>query len=149
MGTITVRKEVHAPVDRVFDVFSDLDRAEERITGTVKLEKLTGGPVGVGTRFRETRVMFKREATEEMEFVGFEPGQSYTVACDSCGCHYETTYSFNADGNGNTQVECAFGNTPVTFMARLMSPLGKMMSGSLKKCLEKDMDELKAVAEAT
>jgi hypothetical protein len=65
-------------------VFTDLDGAAERVDGIQKLEKLTDGPVGLGTRFRETRRMFRKEAAEEMEFTAFEPGRSYGVCCDAC-----------------------------------------------------------------
>jgi hypothetical protein len=37
---------------------------------------------------------------------------------------------------------------PITFLAKLMSPLGKLMMGSMKKCIAKDMDDLRAAVES-
>ncbi len=66
MSTITTSVLVLAPVDRTFEAFCELDKAVERIPGITALEVLTDGPFGEGTRWRETRLMFKKEATEEM-----------------------------------------------------------------------------------
>ena len=146
MPRFTMAKQVHAPPDIVFDVFADLDRAAERIDQIQKIEKLTDGPTGLGTRWRETRRVFKKEATEEMEMTGFDPGRSYTVGCDSCGSEYACTYRFEPEGDG-TRVECDVEYRPVTFFARLMAPLSWIMMGFMKKCMEKDFDQLKAAAE--
>lgn len=146
MAAVTVTQKIDAPVDQVFGAFIDLDRWAERISGIVRVEKLTDGPAGLGTRFRETRIMFKREATEEMEFSEFEPNQSYTLTCESCGARYETVHQFRYDGDG-TVVEMTMSIQPISFMAKLMSPLGRLMSGSLKKCLEKDLAEIKQAIE--
>lgn len=54
----------------------------------MKIELLTDLPVGEGTRFKETRIMFKREATEEMEFVEFDAPNVYTLGSYSCGCEF-------------------------------------------------------------
>jgi len=150
MAAVTVIRHFNAPVNRVFEVLSDIDRAAERIQAIAKLEKLTAGPVGVGTRFRETRVLFKKEATEEMEFTRFEPGRSYTVEAESCGAHYVSTYDFKSSRSG-TDVTLTFEARPVTFMAKLMtmSPLGLLMKGMVRKCFEKDLDDLKAFIEGT
>ncbi len=147
MTSVFASTHVQGSPEKVFGVFSDIDRAEERISGITKLEKLTEGPVRAGTRFRETRVFFKREATEEMEFTEVTPPKSYTIECDSCGAHYKTTFEFVPEGSG-TDVKVTFNSQPVTLFAKLMTPLGFLMSGTLKKCLTKDLEELKAVVES-
>ena len=75
---------VNAPCEQVFDVFADFKNAPARVDGIEKVEMVTGDDVGVGTKFRETRVMFGRESTEEMEVTEFEPGKKYTVEANSC-----------------------------------------------------------------
>jgi hypothetical protein len=148
MLEFSLTKQIQAPPERVFDVFVDLDRAADRISGIVRMEKLTPGPVGVGTRFCETRVMFRRETTEELEFIAFDRGKSYTVGCTSCGTEWRTTFRFRPDGE-TTIVEMGTQIRPVSFLARLMAPLGKMMAGSMKKCLDRDMTDLKEVIESS
>lgn len=147
MKTTTLTVHVQAPPERVFAVFSDLEDLPQRIPAIVRLEKLTPGPVGVGTRFRETRRMFGKEHAEEMEFLAFEPGKSYTIGAQSCGCEYRSLFTFEAEGNG-TRVRQEFGARPLTFGAKVMGFLmGWMMAGSMKKAMLQDMESLKRVLE--
>ena len=148
MALFTIIKHVESTPDRVFEVFTDVSKLAERIEGITRVEVLTDGPVGQGTRFRETRIMFKKEATEEMEFTTFDPPSSFTLGCESCGCRYETVHRFLRKGSG-TLVEVAMAVQPLTFFAKLFSPLGRLMSGSMKKLIAKELEQLKAVAEAT
>jgi uncharacterized membrane protein len=147
MASFKLIRRVEAPIDVVFDIFSDIPRADKMIDAIVKIEMLTDGPVGVGTRWRETRLMFKREATEEMEVTAFDPGRSYTVGCESCGCEYESTWRFDAEGDA-THVEFEMGYRPLTFFAKVMSPLGRLMMPMMKKCFENDFQALKELAES-
>lgn len=36
---------------------------------------------------------------------------------------------------------------PISIFAKLMAPLGRLMVGSLKKCLENDLEDAKRIAE--
>lgn len=147
MTSLSITKHIAAPPERVFQLSTDIESWAERISGIVKVEVLTQGPVGVGTRFRETRIVFKKESTEEMEFTAFEPGKHYAVGAISCGCQFETRFDFVPD-EGGTRVEMKMESKPLTFMAKLMSPIGALMAGSMRKMIEKDLDELKAAAES-
>ena len=106
MGPITASKRVSAPLESVWNVMADLENAADRIQAIVKLEVLTDGPVGLGTRFRETRIMFKKEATEEMEITAWDPPNSYTTEADGCGCHYTTVFTCERDGDGTKVTMC-------------------------------------------
>jgi hypothetical protein len=148
MAVMTAVRHIAAPPDVVFALASDFAGAPGRIKGIVKVEILTPGPVGVGTRFRETRVMFGKEAPEEMELATFDPGKSYELPGQSCGAEYRSTFRFVPDGGG-TRLELEFHARAVTFFAKLMTPLSWLMKGMIKKCIEQDMDDLKQAAEAT
>jgi hypothetical protein len=146
MGLFTLTKHVAASVSDTFALFSDFAGAAERLSGIDKIEMLTDGPIGPGTRFRETRTMFGRQATEELEIVAFEQDRSLAVRCESCGCEFITRMRFEPDGDG-TKVTAETRTRALTLMAKLMSPLGWLMMGSMKKAFEKDLDELKACVE--
>jgi carbon monoxide dehydrogenase subunit G len=133
---------------RVFAAMTDFANAAERISGIARMEMLTDGPVGVGTRFRETRIMMKREATETMEVTDFRPLESYTLEAHSCGCHYTTKISVADAGPGQTQVTMSFSGVPKTFAAKLMMPMGWLFRGMLKKCLLKDLTDVKTSLES-
>ncbi len=147
MATIKITKKVDAPIKKVFEKFSDFAHAADHVEEIIKVEMLTEPPVKVGTRFKETRVMFGREATEEMRVTEFEPNRKYTVTADSCGARFESTFSFMPVGSG-TQVEMELSSTPVSFFAKLMAPLGTLMMGrAMKKAIEGDIDQIKSACE--
>ena len=94
---------------------------------------LSEGPFGEGTRWRETRMMFKKESTEEMWVSSFDPPKSYTVDAESHGMKYSTRFLFEPQ-EGGTQVSWEFTGTPQSLGAKLMSPLfNVMLKGTMKK----------------
>jgi|EndMetStandDraft_9_1072997.scaffolds.fasta_scaffold106889_2 carbon monoxide dehydrogenase subunit G len=146
MFGFSVDCHIAAPPDVVFARASDFRRGAETITAIAKMEMLTTGPIGVGTRFRETRMMFGREATEEMTITAFEPPKRYTLSAESHGSRYHTELSFAPDGQG-TRMTMTFQGTPVTLMARIMSVLMKPMMKKVAQACAKDLDDIKAAAE--
>jgi len=147
MSEINVKKQIEAAPDRVFALITDLENAPSRVKGIEKLELLTDGPVGVGTKFRETRIMFGREATEDMEITAFDPPRSYEVGAESHGCRYHTVITVAPAGSGS-EIEMRFTATPLTMAAKMMAVAFKPMMNTLVKCLEADLDDLKAAAES-
>jgi hypothetical protein len=147
MVSCQITKKIDASPHAVFDLFSDLDHVAEHVKSIKKIERLTPGPVGVGTRFRETRVMFGREATEEMYFTAFEPPRLYEVRCQTCGAEYQSVYTFRPDGAG-TVVDVKFEAKPISLFAKLMTPLSFLMVGGMKKCMDQELEDLKKVAES-
>jgi carbon monoxide dehydrogenase subunit G len=147
MATLTASSDVSAPVEQVFEVYTDLAKAVERIPAIVDLELLSEGPFGEGTRWRETRVMFKKKATEEMWVTGFDPPGSYTVDSESHGMRYSSLFSFTPEGGG-TRVTWAFSGTALTLGTKIMSPiLNLLMKGMMKKCMQEDLEALRDACE--
>ena len=146
MPSFTLEKHVDAPPERVFAAATDFRRAPETIRGIVRMEILTEGPVGVGTRFKETRVMFKREATEEMQVTRFDPPHGYELTCENHGCRYVTTFRMQPRGAG-TDVEMTFDVTPLTTPAKVMGFLMRPLMKSCLKEIAKDLEDLAAAVE--
>ena len=147
MAHFQMSKTVQAPPDRVFGAFTDLQNAAARIRGISRIELLTPGPVCVGTRFRETRRMFGKEATEEMTVTAYEPPRLYAMGADSCGMRYATTFRFAPDGGG-TRVDVEMVATAQTITAKIMGLLmGWIMAPMMRKCFAADMDDMAAAAE--
>jgi hypothetical protein len=82
MIEIEAREHVAASPERVFAAIADIDRMHEWSQGLVRLERLTDGPVGVGTRWRETRRVLGREGSEVFEVTGLEAGRSLDLYVD-------------------------------------------------------------------
>ncbi len=146
MASVTVTRFFRAPVEKSFAVATDLRRAPERIPGILKLEVLNEGPIRVGTRFRETRRMFGKEATEEMEITAMQPPHSYTVCADSHGCRYRSEFRF-APKDGGTEVTMEFRAEPYSFFAKVMSVLMRPMMKQVAKLCAADLDALAAHVE--
>ena len=143
---MSVSQDIAAPIEQVFDRAADFANAANTIEAITKMEMLTEGPVGVGTRFRETRVMFGREATEEMEIVEFNRPQGYRLFAESHGSRYDSGLSFEQI-EGGTRVTMHFEGTPVTFMAKIMSFMMKPMMKKMVSICAKDLEDLKAAVE--
>lgn len=146
MSHLRLQKFIAQPPERVFAIFSDLENAARNVRGIESLTLLSDGPVGVGTRFRETRVLFGKQATEEMEVTEFVFPLRYTVEADSCGSHFKTTFRFSP-GDGGTDVFVDIEVEPRSLAARLMRPLSALMLRPMRKCMEQDLDDLREVAE--
>lgn len=132
----------------VFDAFTDIERWPERMTAIKRVERLTDGPVGTGTRFRETRVMFGREATETMAVTRFEPPRLFTLETLSGGARYLATHEFVAEGAGATRVTLRFEATPLTFAARVMGILMRPLIRKMCSAMNDDLVQMKASIEA-
>ena len=144
---LVLEETIAAPVQLVFELFTDLNHASEYIDAIQRLEVIGKGPVGKGTRFRSTRVMFGKEATEEMEITAFDPPRSYRIEAVSCGTQFATVYRFEG-GQRETKVTMETTSTPLSFFAKLTGPiLGKMMKKSMVKAMQADHADLKRVAE--
>lgn len=147
MARIHLETTVNAPVEHVFDAITDFANAAGRLKGITRVEMLTDGPTRVGTKFRETRVMFGKEATETMEVVAFDPPRQYTLRAMSCSVEFTSTLRCTRV-NGGTRLEQDTTTRPTTFMARVMSPLGVLMLGPMKKAMDKDLQDIKSHLES-
>lgn len=149
MSDLEISERIDAPIDRVFYIASDFPNMAEHIEAINKVEMLTEGPVGAGTRFRETRTMFGREATEEMEVAIFEPPTRYAVKAESHGSRYWSEWLFS-EVDGETEVKMTFDATPVSFFAKVMSVLMRpMMKKALSEMCSTDLRDLKKKAESS
>jgi len=144
---LQLSQKIDADPTLVFERATDLSVWVDDIQGIEKVELLTDGPVGVGTRFRETRVMFGKEATEEMEVTSFEPGKGWTLEAESCGAHYRTCIRFVPDGGG-TRVDWEMTSRAVTLGGKIFGCLGFFFTGTMKKCLARDLADLKQACES-
>jgi uncharacterized protein YndB with AHSA1/START domain len=144
---ITVETLIRAPREKVFARAMEVERWPESVKAINKIELLTPGPVRVGTRFRETRIMFGREASEEMTFSEITPPERIVLTAESHGMRYRTEHLFLDEG-GNTRLRLTFGGKPVTLAARLLTPLAALMAGKIRALLESDLADVKRAAES-
>jgi len=138
MPTITVSKQFESSPETAYDTVSDFPNAANFVDGIIKVEMLTPGPVAVGTRVRETRIMMGREATEEMEVTIMDRPNLFVAEAFSHGTQYVTSYTIEPSGAG-TNVTLEFKATPKTFMAKVLAALFSRMISTVADLMEKDL----------
>src|SRR5680860_912729 len=113
MTDVQVERVAAAPASRVWGVMTDLSGWEHSLSGVERVTRLdTGEGFEVGTRWRETRRMFGREATEEMAVTALDPGRSYRVEADSGGTHYVTVCSVETVDTGAARLSMTMSSRP-------------------------------------
>jgi len=149
MKVVEATRMVNASPADVWALVTDLEGSEQIISGITRIERLDAGPgFGIGTRWRETRVLFGREAVEEMEVTAIEPERSYTVEADGRGAHYRSVLTVEPSGEG-TVLSMTFGGEPIGLAARIMAATaGRLFEGATRKAFERDLADIAAAAES-
>jgi hypothetical protein len=145
--TLRLTKHIDAPPEVTFAVAADVARWPETIRGIERIELLTDGPIGAGTRFRETRTMFGRQAVEEITLTAFGPPHSFTLEALSCGARIVSVHRFIPDIAG-TLVELTCSTKAESLRARLLAPLGWLLFKVMAKPIDADLEDLRKAAEA-
>ncbi|MEU9773602.1 MULTISPECIES: SRPBCC family protein [unclassified Streptomyces] len=147
--SIVVEQLVQAPPGPVWEAMTDIDSWEEVLTGVDRVQVLTPGGFGVGTRWRETRRMLGAEGTEEMAVTACEPPERYVVEADSHGTHYVSEFLLLTAGEGATTVRMTFSaalpDGPRGLLARLLGPIG---ARAARRAIARDLADMARAAEA-
>ncbi|MEU8570024.1 SRPBCC family protein [Streptomyces pathocidini] len=148
---VVVERWIGAPVEKVWEALTDLESAPRVLSGVQSIEVLTPGPFGEGTRWRETRKMLGRTATEEMYVTASEEPSRCVVESDAQGAHYvsEFTLSPETDEEGGTTVRMAFTATPPSGgVAKVLLKLfGGLGAKAVRQAIERDLADVAAHVE--
>jgi hypothetical protein len=137
---------INATKVEVFNAFSDLNNLSSNVKAITRIELLTPGDVGRGSRFKETRVMFGKESSETMEITQFDPPDYFKEEAQSNGMHYETEWRFIEEGK-KTTVSIEFSGIGNTLTAKLLNIIFLFLTYGMKKAFLTDMDDLKKMLE--
>lgn len=145
-----MQREAEAPPARVWEALTDIDSWHEWMPNLVRIEKLTEGPLREGSRWREVRKMFGREAAEVFEVRELEPGRRMELYVDgSLGSskrgEYRFVHTVEARGGVASTVKLAGS---IGGMGKIMETVGRLFAGSMKKMIAKDLEAMVAWAEA-
>lgn len=144
---VSVAARVRRPRHEVFSAFCELQRVPERLTAVDRVETVTPGPFDVGTRWRETRRLLRRRFTGERWVTGFDPDRSFRVEGELNGTHHVSRIDFEDDGDGATRVELTFRSVPVTRGGRLLEHADALLVPTVRRVLERDLQEMRAALE--
>ena len=143
MSTITVKRTIQAPVDRVFAVVADVQGIPDRDPAVESIEFLSAQQSGAGTRFRETRVQGRRSTVTELEVTEQVDGEYARFVSDMGGTVWDTVFSTRSADSG-TELEIRLDARPHKLLARIATPL---IRGMVRRGMEKHIDSIKAYCE--
>ncbi len=147
MARYEFERTIAAPAQECYALFSDLDRMPEISSEIVALTRTNDKGFEPGLTFSCSRVMMGKTCTESMVVEAVEPGRAYTLGCESCGAKWLSTYTFEPEGAGSTRVRLVMTCKAMTLYAKLFMPLTFLFAGTMKKLINKELDELKAACE--
>lgn len=135
------------PKDTLYQSLLDVDAAKHWMQGLVRMERLDEGPMKVGSRWKETRKMMGKEATEVFEVIDLEPDkiQLYVDGSKGTTGKGEYLYTYILKDLGDSTELTLHGE--IQGMTGLGKIIGKLMVGTFKKLTLKDLEALKAYLE--
>ena len=140
MAGFKMTEWISRPPQDVFDFITTPDNAPKVVQSVKSMVKLTEGPVRVGTRYRETRLMRGKEEHAELDVIAYEPTQKYAVKNLTEGIETVYQYIFQPEANG-TRVDLVC-EVKAGGVKKLMLPL---VASILKK---EDGDHLQRLKKA-
>jgi uncharacterized membrane protein len=150
MSTVAVEVErtVEAPVERVWAVFADLPTRPRWLSTVESVKLLSDGAFGVGSAWRETRVVAdEAKVVEELRVIACTPGRSVTLSSPGIGADYRMTYTFTPEGEAQTDVRIVLEGTPQGAASRVLAIfLGGLAARTVEGALRRDLDDLAAAA---
>jgi uncharacterized protein YndB with AHSA1/START domain len=144
VSTTRVARIIDAPIAKVFDAVAHIDRFQQVVPGITKIEHLTETTRGVGSRFRETRLMGKRESTTELEVTEYVENERVRLVTDAGGTIWDTVFTVR-EADGKVELVLLMDARAYKLLAKLMNPLIK---GMITKAISGDMDAVKVYCEA-
>jgi uncharacterized membrane protein len=143
MKQVSTDRLINAPVDRVFDTIATASGFSSAVPHIVSVEMLSEQKRGVGTRFRETRLMRGKEAITELEVTEFVENDRVRFVSDAGGTIWDTVFTVAAEGD-DCRLRMVMDARPHAFLARIVTP---MIMGMVAKAVEADMDAIKKYCE--
>ncbi len=141
---ISVSVTINKTKATVWDAIVDIENCQSFITSIEKIDILEKPKDTLkGFKWKETRVLFGKEATETMEITDYENEKFYQTRADNHGSVYISKLSLD-EINKVTRLTMSFKSIPETFVAKIMSTLMSfMIKGSMQKALLKDLNDIK------
>lgn len=138
-----VTRRIQAPAAQVFATVADIAQFKRAIPHIVEVEYLSAARSGVGTRFRETRLMKGKRITTELEVTEWIANDHVRLVADTHGTVWDSLFAVSREQDA-TILTRTMNASSVKLLPRVMIPLIYRM---VQKAVEGDMDAVKAWCE--
>jgi uncharacterized membrane protein len=139
-----VSRVVAASAREVWGVVTDIEGSPAVLTAVERVERLDDHPgFGVGTRWQETRTMYGRQATEEMEVTAVEAPSTYTVVAVNGATTYTSTIAVRSLATDRCELRMTFSGRSTGLVGRLLAAtVGRLFAGATRRSLQRDLDDI-------
>lgn len=148
---LVVSRNIDAEPAVVWRIVTDIEGSADVLTNVLRVERLDDAETfGVGMRWRETRTMFGKEATEEMQVTEVDPGVSYTVVSDSGKTRYTSVVRVTPLDDDRSELSMSFGAETSGIVTTILgATIGRLFQGATRRTLEQDLADLGTAAETS
>lgn len=133
---------IRRPRAEVAEYASDPDNAPQWYVNIDRSQRLTPGPVAVGSRVAFIARFLGKELNYTYEFVEYVPGEKLVMRTAQGPFPMQTTYTW-ADDDGGTRMTLGNSGSPSGF-SRLA---GLFMAPMIRRETRKDLQKLKSILE--
>lgn len=146
---LSVFVEIEKPLEDVWKAIIDFKNCSKYIESIINLEVIDEPNDSlIGFKWKETRMMFGKEATETMWITDYLENEYYQTRAESHGSIYISRLSIELIG-GYTKLTMSFSAEAQTSFAKILSLcMGFLIKGSMKKELIKDLNDIKTHLES-
>lgn len=146
MTTVTIDTEIAAPVEHVFQVFTDLDHVADHVSNIREITVQTAGGFKLGARWVETREVLGQLDSADMEVTAFEQNRTYTLTHAKAGARIDAVFSFEPI-DGRTRVRVEFALSGPGLPPGALAPVRWAIAGKVRDVIGHDLADLKDVIE--
>jgi len=141
---LSVFVEIEKSIEDVWKAIIDFENCSNYINSIIEIEIIDNPrDTLIGFKWKETRVMFGKEATETMWITDYIENNYYQTRAESHGSIYISRLSLERVRE-NTKLTMSFTAEAQTFFVKILSVfMGFMIKGSMKKALLKDLNDIK------
>ena len=145
---LTIDIEIKALKEKVWKVITDIENSVNTISGIEKIEILNKPKdTVVGLKWKETRTIFGKSATETMWITEATENDYYKTRAESNGAIYQTILKLSEKEN-TTFLTMEFNSEAITIKGKIMAFIfGRMLNKTMKKLIKKDLIDIKTTVE--
>ncbi|MBL7952641.1 MAG: SRPBCC family protein [Flavobacteriales bacterium] len=145
--TVEASITINASKAAVWAATTDIARFAELLSGVKKIEVVERSASGlVGLRWKETRMLFGKEATLEKWITEAKENEYYRTRAEDSGFVFITTNRLSGS-DGAVTLTGIHETQPQGFAARLKSLPMVFFKGVIKKAILQDLNDIKAAVE--
>ena len=133
---------IQRPAEEIFAFLADFENIPKWNYAIEDTSKVSAGPVGVGTRYRQTRSIPSR-STEEFEVTAFEPARRLAIHGQIGPFQADISYELDAK-SGATRLVNHVDLAPSRAMLGLVAPLA---APRIKTAVAQNLGKLKQALE--